>query len=116
MDPKFGKIVDLIMLKDPQFVCLCVEIHAAQYFCSHYNAFVIESRVEQLLHPIILFQITIIILRAHRSFDTSDEIYTFLCSICINIVGFELHNSRASLVNSMHEACAVFIRGLRAWP
>lgn len=51
MDPKFGKIVDLIMLKDPQFVCLCVEIHAAQYFCSHYNAFVIESRVTTAIVP-----------------------------------------------------------------
>lgn len=71
MNPKFGKVVDLIMLKDPQFVCLCVEIHAAKYFCSHYNAFVIKSRVTTAIVPIHSLP-DHYILRAHRSFDTSD--------------------------------------------
>lgn len=71
MNPKFGKVVDLIMLKDPQFVCLCVEIHAAKYFCLHYNAFVIKSRVTTAIVPTHSLP-DHYILRAHRSFDTSD--------------------------------------------
>ena len=71
MDPTFGMVVDLIMLKETQFVCLRVERYDGKYFSSHYNAFVVKSRVTTVTVPVHSLP-DHHVLRAHRSFDISD--------------------------------------------
>ena len=76
LEPKFGKVFDIIVVEDS--VILCVDVYIASCFYSHYNGFVIKRTADHMAIDInTLFDHRP--LHARHSFDKNDtDLYVCL--------------------------------------